>query len=153
MNLKTTEDLIVAVQHLLQKNKVETQEEICDLLQKKGFHVNQAKISRILHKIGAIKIAEGKKTIYRLPTELVAVSPDQSLKFLVLNIAHNESTIVIQTAPGSAQLVARILDLNDLEILGTVAGDDTIFIAPTSTKQIQKVFQQIYKILFGSSKK
>jgi transcriptional regulator of arginine metabolism len=141
------EGLIIALQTLLQSNAVGTQQEIREALQKKGFTVNQVKISRLLHKLGAIKMNEGGLTVYRLPKELVSITSNRSLKHLVSNITHNESLIIIQTAPGSAQLVAKFIDQNkDIGILGTVAGDDTIFIAPKVTKKIKNVFQEIYRL-------
>ncbi len=143
-------DFIIAVQALLQKKTVGTQEEIKSALQKQGFVVNQVKVSRVLHKIGAIKVNEGEKVVYRLPTELVSITPNDSLKQLILNITHNESMIIIQTAPGCAQLVARFLDqTKDVGILGTVAGDDTIFVAPEKVKQVKNIHQKIYKLLLG----
>lgn len=146
----TKADLIIAIQDLLQKHSLEKQEDIRESLQKQGIIVNQAMISRILHKLGAIKMNEGDGTFYRLPTELKSVKPDDSLKHLIVKITHNESIIIIQTAPGSAQLVARLLDQNQtIGILGTVAGDDTIFIAPEKTKQIATVFQKIYHHLLS----
>jgi transcriptional regulator of arginine metabolism len=58
--------------------------------------------------------------------------------------------IVIRTAPGSAQLVAGLLDKGkEIGILGTVAGDDTIFIAPIKTQQIKQVFQKVYALLLS----
>ncbi len=144
-------EFIIAVQELLQNNKtVGTQEEIKSALQKQGFVVNQVKVSRVLHKLGAIKIYEGDKVVYRLPTELVSITPDDSLKQLVLKISHNESMIVIQTAPGCAQFVARFLDqTKDIGILGTVAGDDTIFVSPETVKQVKHIHKNIYKLLLG----
>ncbi len=143
-------DLIKAIQALLQKGTVETQEEICAALQQQGFAVTQTKISRVLHKLGAIKMSEGEKTVYRLPTEFRLMTPNDSLRHLIHNIVHNEVLIVIQTVPGSAQLVARLLDQKkELGILGTVAGDDTIFITPESTQQIQITYQKIYKLLLS----
>jgi transcriptional regulator of arginine metabolism len=143
-------EFIFAVQELLQKKMVGTQEEIKKALEKKWFKVSQVKVSRVLHKIGAIKITEGHQVVYRLPTELVSITPSDSLKQLVLNIAHNGSMIVIQTAPGCAQFVARFIDLSkDLPVLGTVAGDDTIFIAPLKIKEIEKLHKQIYKVILG----
>ena len=147
---KSKADFIIAVQELLQKKTVGTQEEIRDALQKQGFTVNQVKVSRILHKIGAIKITEGDKVVYRLPTELVSISPNDQLKQIILNIAHNEAVVVIQTAPGCAQFVARFLDLTrDIGILGTVAGDDTIFIAPEKIKNVASLHKKIYSLLLG----
>lgn len=143
-------NLIVAMQELLQKDRMEKQEDIRAALEKQGFNVNQAMISRLLHKLGAIKMCEGEQIIYRLPTELVSVTPNHSLKHLILNITHNESLVIIQTTPGSAQLVARLLDQKqELGVLGTVAGDDTIFVAPEKTKLIQSVFQKIYNHLLS----
>lgn len=143
-------NLIKSIQELLKVDNLESQEDIRIALKKRGMIVNQTMISRVLHKLGAIKISEGQTTFYRLPSELKSVSPDDSLKHLILNIAHNESLIIIQTTPGSAQLVARLLDQRkDLGILGTVAGDDTIFIAPEKTKNISMIYRKIYQHFFA----
>lgn len=143
-------DLIVAIQDLLQKKMVRTQDEIREALRKLDFEVNQAMISRILHKLGAIKMNEGNQVVYRLPSELMAITPKDQLKQLVLKITHNETLIVIQTSPGSAQLVARLLDQKNISgILGTLAGDDTIFVAPEKTKFIAELYQTIREILLG----
>lgn len=147
---KKPADIIVAIQELLQNKSVGTQEEIRSALQKKGIIANQVKISRILHKIGAIKMIEENNVVYRLPTELANISPKDTLKQLILNITHNEVLIVIHTSPGAAQLVARLLDLEREEtILGTIAGDDTIFIAPKKIKNIEVIFQKLYQFLLS----
>lgn len=147
---KNKADFIIAVQELLQKKTVGTQEEIKNALQKQGFSVNQVKVSRVLHKLGAIKVNEGDQVGYRLPTELVCLSPTDQLKQFILNVSHNETLIVVQTAPGSAQLVARFLDqAKNIGILGTVAGDDTIFIAPQNIKQIGDSYKKVYDLLLG----
>ncbi len=143
-------EVLVALHEVLQKKEVGTQEEIRQALELQGFSLNQVKISRLLNKIGAIKMNEGKRTVYRLPTELVNVRPDDSLKHLILNIGHNGHLIVIQATPGGAQLVARLVDLHkELGILGTVAGDDTIFIAPQNIERIEEIYQQVYRFLLG----
>lgn len=143
-------EIIVSIQNLLRNNTVGTQEEIRAALEKQGISVNQVKISRILNKIGAIKMIEKNGVVYRLPAELINISPKDTLKQLILNISHNEFLIVVQTAPGAAQLVARLLDLESEEnILGTIAGDDTIFITLKQTKQIELQFQKLSKFLLG----
>ncbi len=150
MTKQNSANMIVAIQELLKNKSVGTQEEICAALSKKGFIANQVKISRLLHKIGAIKMTENDRVVYRLPTELATISPKDNLKQLILNLTHNEVLIVIQTMPGAAQLVARLLDLaNDKDVLGTIAGDDTIFIAPRKVKQIEGVFQKLSKFLLN----
>ncbi len=143
-------DIIVAIQELLRNKSAGTQEDIRIALERKGLIANQVKISRVLHKIGAIKMTEDNRVVYRLPTELVSISPKDTLKQLILNISHNESLIVVNTAPGAAQLVARLLDLEQVKgILGTIAGDDTIFIAPQQNGMISAVYQDLYKFLLN----
>ena len=136
--------LVKTIQRLLRDDTIDTQEKLCELLQKEGFTVNQVKISRLLHKIGAIKMSEGDKIVYRLPVEGIKLSTQDTLKQLVTSITHNEYLVVIQTTPGAAQLVAKLLDLAQyVDVLGTVAGDDTIFVTPTTLKKTTSVYQSI----------
>lgn len=135
-----------ALRKILESGKNSTQEELRDMLEAKGHDVNQSTISRDLRKIGAIKGTDNKgRTVYRLSemaseTSFVA----QSMGDLILNIAHNDSMIVIQTSPGSASLVARQLDMNKpANILGTIAGDDTIFVAPSKDHSIKQTITAI----------
>jgi transcriptional regulator of arginine metabolism len=105
-------------------------------------------VSRDLRRIGAVKAtnAEGE-IIYLLPEQHRVQMPRSAhdVSRLVVEIRANESTIVIQTTPGSASLIAADLDRmrDTLGILGTLSGDDTIFVAPVSTKKIEKVEQRI----------
>jgi transcriptional regulator of arginine metabolism len=131
---------------ILESGKNSTQEEIRDMLEARGHQVNQSTISRDLRKLGAIKTTDSKgRTVYRL-SEVASESTfvAQSLGDLIVNIAHNDSMIVIQTTPGSASLVARHLDMNKpADILGTIAGDDTIFVAPSKDHSIRQTIQAI----------
>lgn len=74
-----------------------------------------------------------------------------NISSLVIKIDANEAVVVIDTAPGAAQLVARTLDYNknSFEIIGIVAGDDTIFVAPSSIKNIKKLKTNIENFLFS----
>lgn len=76
-----------------------------------------------------------------------ATSP---LKNLVLDVDYNDALVVVQTSPGAAQLVARLLDsISKSEgILGTIAGDDTIFITPArefTTKQLHASILELFE--------
>ena len=131
---------------LLTAQSVSTQQSLCRLLQDKGFDVNQAKISRLLRKLGVLKIKDASGAlIYRLPRDPVPPSAHSSLQHLVTDIHMNESLIVIHTSPGSASLIARMLDhhQDELGILGVVAGDDTLFVAPRSVGQIDVVLARV----------
>ena len=135
-----------ALRKILESGKNSTQEELRDMLEAKGHNVNQSTISRDLRKIGAIKGTDNKgRTVYRL-SDLSQESTfvAQSVGDLILNITHNDSMIVIQTSPGSASLVARHLDMNKpADILGTIAGDDTIFVAPSKDFSIKQTISAI----------
>ena len=144
-----------ALRELLSKETVGTHDEIAKILKKQGFNVSQSKVSRLLHQIGAIKIVDRSgHIIYRLPHthglmhEISHPSGKTTLKQWVIDISYNSTIIVIHTAPGAAHLVAREIDLHraKLPILGTIAGDDTIFIAPKEIKRIKPIIDQI-KIL------
>ena len=143
--------LTFAMQQLLRTSVMTTQEDICIALHKKGFTVNQATVSRLLHKLSAIKQTEGQKIVYRLRgAESTTVNATHALRDLILRIERNEVLVVIQTTPGSASLVARLLDQdNTLDILGTVAGDDTIFVTPKSIKNIEKLLKNIVALLMA----
>ena len=135
-----------ALRKILESGNNSTQEELRDMLEAKGHNVNQSTISRDLRKIGAIKGTDNKsRTVYRL-SEISQESSfvAQSVGDLILNITHNDSMIVIQTSPGSASLVARHLDMNKpADILGTIAGDDTIFVAPSKDFSIKQTITAI----------
>ncbi len=72
---------------------------------------------------------------------------------MIMDISANETLVVIRTTPGSASLIARTVDFHRerLKILGTVAGDDTLFIAPKSTREIRKIQNDIRSFLLSYS--
>lgn len=136
---------------LIQSNTARTQQEICLALRQKNFDVNQTKISRLLHKMGVIKIKDmhGKLT-YHVNQEQNSPQNKSLIAETIIHITANQNMIVISTQPGAASMVSRLLDFhkNELDLLGTVAGDDTIFIAPTDTRQIEKILADLKEFLF-----
>lgn len=142
--------LIDVLRELLQSREASTQEDICLAFEKKGYEINQSKVSRLLRKIGAVKVVNAKgQTVYSLPREPAPPSMNTTLRDLILDIVSNETLVVIFTSPGSASMVARVLDYSQVanKILGTVAGDDTIFVAPKSVKDIHILHQEIAALL------
>jgi transcriptional regulator of arginine metabolism len=147
---KGSQLLTHALRTLLLGRKASTQEDICSVLEKQGYEINQSKASRLLRKIGAIKVINSRgQTVYSLPREPAPPSMNTPLRGLILDIVSNETLVVIYTSPGSASMVARVLDYNQIttEILGTIAGDDTIFVAPKSIKDIHKLTEEIKGLL------
>jgi len=143
-----------AFKALLKEEKFGSQSEIVTALQEQGFeNINQSKVSRMLSKFGAIRIRNTKmEMVYQLPNELSVPATSSPLKNLVVDIDHNDLLIVVKTSPGAAQLIARLLDsIGKSEgILGTIAGDDTIFITPTRGIEMDDLMQTV-RLLFESS--
>lgn len=145
-----TDNLTRAFKELLNQERFGSQNEIVDALKKQGFTgINQSKISRMLSKFGAVRTRNTKmEMVYCLPNELSVPNTSSPLKNLVLDVDHNAMLIVIKTTPGAAQLIARLLDsIGKSEgILGTIAGDDTIFVTPTNNKPIDELLQNIQRL-------
>lgn len=132
-----------ALEEILRLGTAATQQEICEALRAQGFDVNQTKVSRLLYKLSAVKIKNPEgQIVYHLSKEMAQ---------LILKISTNEQLIVIQTSPGSASLIARMLDYQSAnsEILATLAGDDTIFVAPKSVKRINRALDEVKRLLAG----
>ncbi|MCT8580580.1 transcriptional regulator ArgR [Glaesserella parasuis] len=152
--MEKLDSLNEAFKSLLREEKFGSQSEIVTALQEMGFeHINQSKVSRMLSKFGAVRTRNTKmEMVYHLPAELGIPTTSSPLRNLVIDIDHNERLIVIRTSPGAAQLIARLLDsMGKAEgILGTIAGDDTIFITPTRDTSISTLIATITE-LFDSS--
>ena len=140
---------IAALKKLLEAGLATTQEEICDELNKMNFDITQSTVSRDLRRLGAARLVNTNgETIYKLPNQLNSVSVTDSVSSgllgLIKDIKHNGYIIVIHTTPGSASLIAKhIDDVQPNGILGTIAGDDTIFVIPSSKDQAENTIKAI----------
>lgn len=136
---------------LIKDNVVATQEELADLLKQEGFQVTQATVSRDMKELALIKISFGKDQYrYAVPNEFT-VSETRlrfMLKEFVLNYASSENILVIRTAPGNANAVASALDNAQWEeILGSVAGDDTILLVARKKTEIPVIIEKLERYL------
>ena len=149
------EDLLRAFKNLLKEERFGSQSEIVKALQDQGHgNINQSKVSRLLSKFGAVRTRNAKQQmVYCLPAELGVPTTSSQLRNLVIDIDRNEAMVVIKTSPGAAQLIARLLDsLGKAEgILGTIAGDDTIFICPTQVAQIDRTLRTLRGLFAATS--
>ena len=120
----------------LRTHRVGSQEELDARLGVAGIAATQATVSRDLDELGAVKLRRDGAILYVLPA---TIEPDQSAAMLdrllaewVTEIVEANGLVVLRTPPGSANLVANALDAVGLAgVAGTIAGDDTIFIALT----------------------
>ena len=127
-----------AIADLIRGSPLSSQEELGERLGKLGFAVTQATISRDLEQIGAVKVRRSGRFSYALPEQMhSAPGPRLGAVFrdFVRSIDTAANLVVIKTPPGSAHLIGVALDQSGLpEIIGTICGDDTIFVACGSTR-------------------
>src|SRR5690554_5570789 len=144
------EQLTEQFKALLKEERYGSQTAIVDALKAQGFsNISQSKVSRMLSKYGAVRTRNAKQEmVYCLPSELSVPSANSPLQQLVLEIEHNDVMVIIRTSPGAAQLIARLLDSVGRKegVLGTIAGDDTIFIAPVKVSQIDFTLQKVREL-------
>lgn len=127
-----------AVLELISQNQIGTQEELSELLESKGFTVNQSSVSRDLVELGIIKV----NGFYSVPQK----SNYASFGLLSLEIA-GENMIVAKTETGFAAAVCvRIDNAKISEIVGTIAGEDTIFIAVRGSKEQRIVLKKVWEL-------
>ncbi|CAM3064694.1 arginine repressor [Vibrio rarus] len=135
---------------LLQSNSFHNQSELRQSLIEHGFPgISQSTVSRLLCQLGVIKVPNslGKKVYYLTP-ESSPIRFNSSIASQIESIENNKSMIVVKTKPGSAQLIARLIDFDsDAAILGSVAGDDTVLVIPADVDNIAPCRALLSKIL------
>ncbi len=126
---------LAALTALLRRHSLTRQDELVLALREAGHEVTQATVSRDLDQLGAIKIRRGGETRYALPDQIETARSDQGrLRTLfaewVLAAEPAANLVVLKTPPGSAHLVGVALDsAPPSAVVGTISGDDTLFIA------------------------
>ena len=141
------------IQRLLEDQAVSTQEQLVELLAADGVVATQATVSRDLEDLGAIKVrVPGGETVYAVPAmPKDAVAPEDHLRRVCsewgVEVAHSHTLVVLRTPPGSAHVVGSALDRAGLpDVLGTVAGDDTLLLVVaerTTGKAVAKQLSQL----------
>lgn len=120
---------------ILENNVVTSQAQLVELLADEGIVATQATVSRDLEELGAIKVrVSGRESVYAVP-ELPKdqAAPEEHLKRVmsdwVVEVSTSSVIVLLRTPPGCAHVVASALDRSQMkEILGTVAGDDTVMV-------------------------
>lgn len=132
---------------LLGDYEVASQGQLSDLLAQDGIEVTQATLSRDLVEVGAVKVRRGGNLIYSVtddvgsPTTTGSIdSPSSRLRRaceeLLVSATAAQNLVVLRTPPGAANYLASAIDqTRDADIVGTLAGDDTILLIAASTPQ------------------
>src|ERR1700736_5309490 len=138
------------IARIVREQTVHSQDELLTVLRKRGIRVTQPTLSRDIRELGLAKTPAG----YVIPGDLATVTPivsvkrvDQLLRDSVIFAEAAGNLVVLKTPAAAAQPVARALDATPPEdALGTVGGDDTIFVAfrhPASATRFTQHVQQI----------
>ncbi len=140
------------IREIIENKDIETQFQLTDELRKYGFNVTQATISRDIKELGLIKVASGENFFrYSFPPGILAGNNfDRAKRMLrdnLLRIDSSNNIIVLHTLPGTAQGIAFCLDgLAWKELLGTVAGDDTILLIIKETEPVAEIVERLHNL-------
>lgn len=137
---------------LIQKNDVETQEELSAYLEREGFQVTQATVSRDIRELKLTKIAmDNGRQKYAV---IADTDPDMTEKyarvfregFVSMDMAEN--IVVIHTVSGMASAVCAAIDAMKMhEVIGSIAGDDTIICVIRSSEDASHIMKKLRKIV------
>ncbi len=137
---------------LIEKYDVETQEELADYLREAGFQVTQATVSRDIRELKLSKIPTGdgkqKYVILRQDDSHLVDKYIRVLKDGLISMDMAQNILVIKTVSGMASAVAVAVDaMKFKEIVGSIAGDDTIMMAVRTVDETKIVMDKIHKML------
>jgi len=154
MKIKTNR--LEALRLIISSQQLGSQEELLNALQKEGFKLTQATLSRDLKQLKVAKAATmGGNYVYVLPNDAMykRVSTPQSIREMMqvpgfVSIQFSKNIGVIKTRPGYASSIAWNIDNSNIpEILGTIAGDDTIFIVLEEGVTHEEIMDKLGKVV------
>ena len=137
---------------LVETYQIETQEDLADHLRKEGYRVTQATVSRDIRQLNLSKVSMGggkqKYVILKQEDNLIGEKYIRVLKDGFISMDRAQNILVIKTVAGMAMAVAAAIDTMKLnEIVGSIAGDDTIMAAVRTNEDAEAVMEKIRKVL------
>jgi transcriptional regulator of arginine metabolism len=142
-----------SIRDLVDQRIIRTQQDLAAALRERGFKTTQATISRDVAELGLIKINREGTVAYALPPRLIEAetSGEDRLRklFRDLPVELREAglLLVIRTLPGSAHAIAAALDRARWpEVAGSVAGDDTLFVAFTDRTSLGRIKRRLLRL-------
>jgi transcriptional regulator of arginine metabolism len=142
------------VRRLIAAGGVHTQGELVAALAARGVEVTQATISRDLAGLGVVRGFRGGRHTYLLPDDMTDGTGAAQARLrrlladLPLQIAETAPLVVLRTSPGAANAIASSIDLSQWgDVVGTIAGDDTIFVACTDASAMRRFRTRLERML------
>lgn len=143
----------VKIMEIIQNRPVETQEELADHLRREGMTVTQATVSRDIKELQLLKVpTDDGRYRYAMPEEGPAGYQRERLQRLfrecLISVDHSENIVVIKTLSGTANTAAEALDvLKWEEIIGTVAGDNTVLAVVRPREAVAGLIDKLEKLM------
>ena len=129
---------------IIKENKVRTHETLVSELSKRGVFVTQATVSRDIKELGIVKVPDSKGSIYAVSARWD--NPLRKFASDVISVTEAGNLVIIRTHPGMASAVAAAVDKEmHSEIAGSIAGDDTIFVAAASLEIAESITEKLEK--------
>ena len=143
------------IRQLLAERRVATQGALRALLGRAGYHVTQGTLSRDLAALGARRAPlPGGGMAYELPAAGSTPWAAETVGSLVTRVRDNGFLVVVNARAGAASAVALALDQARLpEVLGSIAGDDTVFVAPSQGTGAARLRQRLDEFFFKKEKR
>jgi transcriptional regulator of arginine metabolism len=142
-----------AIRDLLLLHPMRTQHELAAALRERGFRATQATISRDVAELGLVKLGHAGVQGYALPSrveELEASGEERLAKLLrdlPIEVKQAGLLLVVRAVPGSAHAIAAALDRARWpEVVGSIAGDDTLFIAFVDRSSLQRIRKRLLRL-------
>jgi transcriptional regulator of arginine metabolism len=145
-----------AIRDLVAQRPVRTQQELAAAIRERGFQTTQATISRDVAELGLIKVTREGIQAYALPPRLVEAetSGEDRLRTLLadlpVEVREAGLLLIVRTLPGSAHAIAAALDRARWpEVAGSIAGDDTLFVAFPDRGSLQRIKRRLVGLAGG----
>lgn len=139
-----------AILRVVRERRIESQDELREVLATEGFTVTQATLSRDIRELGLAKLADPQGGAFYTHPHRAAVRPDlaQVLPTLLVSVDGVGPLLVLKTASGSAGAITEALDQAGwAEIIGTIAGDDTVLVITRSQRVRETIAQRIQALV------
>ncbi|MEJ2049727.1 MAG: arginine repressor [Calditrichota bacterium] len=137
------------IKQIIQQERIANQETLLKKLHQRGFKTTQATLSRDLRDMGIVRIPTLEGYRYSISEEEGSHFFGRIVGMEVLGVYHNECEIVVKTITGRAKGVALYIDqLKHKNILGTVAGENTIIVIPDTTANIPNLKADLEKMTY-----
>ena len=148
-----------AILELIKSSNIETQEELVLRLSQTGINATQATISRDIKELHLVKVLDKNTNRYKYGQQAPSSFEKNALPIKTVNIFKDgivsvntaQNLVVIKCYSGMAQAVCEVLDYSDRsEVIGTIAGENTIFVATASSETAEKLMRDLSIVISSS---